>query len=58
MKNEGFLFGLVVGTLIMAFFATWVRDRGRDECEEKLPRSEKCVPIWMPEKQKEAGNAD
>ena len=49
--STGFLTGFLIGALAMAFFATWVRDQGRDECDNKLPRTEKCVQIWVPEQQ-------
>ena len=46
----GFLTGLLIGVFFTAGFASWVRDRGRDECDNKLPRTEKCVQVWVPEK--------
>ena len=48
--STGFLTGLLIGVLVTAAFATWVRDQGRDECDNKLPRTEKCVQVWVPEK--------
>ena len=48
--STGFLTGLLIGVLFTACFASWVRDRGRDECDNKLPRTEKCVQVWVPEK--------
>lgn len=48
--STDFLVGLLIGVLAMAFFAIWVRDQGRDECDNKLPRTEKCVQVWVPEK--------
>ena len=48
--STGFLTGLLIGALFTMTFATWVRDRGRDECDNKLPRTEKCVQVWVPEK--------
>lgn len=48
--STGFLTGLLIGVLFTVAFATWVRDRGRDECDNKLPRTEKCVQVWVPEK--------
>ena len=36
--------------LLTVCFAAWVRDQGRDECDNKLPRTEKCVQVWVPEK--------
>lgn len=47
--STGFLTGLLIGVLFTVCFATW-RDRGRDECDNKLPRTEKCVQVWVPEK--------
>ena len=49
--STDFLTGFLIGALAMAFFAAWVRDQGRDECDNKLPRTEKCVQIWVPEQQ-------
>lgn len=43
-----FLIGIVVGVWIMAAFATIIRDRGRDECNINLPRSEECIQVWVP----------
>ncbi len=48
--STDFLVGLLIGVLAMALFATWARDQGRDECDNKLPRTEKCVQVWVPEK--------
>lgn len=48
--STGFLTGLLIGVLFTVAFATWVRDRCRDECDNKLPRTEKCVQVWVPEK--------
>lgn len=48
--STDFLVGLLIGVLATAFFAAWVRDQGRDECDNKLPRTEKCVQVWVPEK--------
>ena len=45
-----FLVGILIGVLAMTLFTTWVRDQGRDECDNKLPRTEKCVQVWVPEK--------
>ena len=49
--STDFLIGLLIGVLATVFFAAWVRDQGRDECDNKLPRTEKCVQIWVPEQQ-------
>ncbi len=48
--STDFLFGLLIGALATVFFAAWVRDQGRDKCDNKLPRTEKCVQVWVPEK--------
>ncbi len=48
--STGFLTGLLIGVLFTVAFATWVRDRGIDECDNKLPRTEKGVQVWLPEK--------
>lgn len=48
--GEGFLCGCLVVSVVLVFAFTWVRDQGRDECDNKLPRTEKCVQIWVPEK--------
>lgn len=49
--STGFLTGLLIGVVLMAAFAAWVRDQGRNECDNKLPRTEKCVQVWVPEQQ-------
>lgn len=43
-----FLMGLVIGVWFMAIFITILRDRGRDECNNNLPRSEECTQVWVP----------
>lgn len=48
--GPGFLAGFLIGALIMTAAAIYFRDQGRDECDQKLPRDEKCVQIWVPEK--------
>ena len=42
--------GFLIGVFLTVAFATWVRDQGRNECDNKLPRTEKCVQVWVPEK--------
>lgn len=54
--KDGFAVGIVIGTLITVGFATWVRDKGRDDCDNKLPRTEKCVQAWAPEKVQKGTN--
>ena len=39
--------GLLIGVLATALFSAWVRDRGRDECDNKLPRTEHCIKVWV-----------
>ena len=51
--GEGFLFGTMIASVVLVFFATWVRDQGRDERDKKLPRNHKCVQVWVPETPKE-----
>ena len=53
--STGFLTGLLIGVLFTVAIATWVRDQGRDECDNKLPRTEKCVQVWVPEKAAQKG---
>ena len=48
--STDFLIGFLVGVVLTVCFATWVRDQGRNECDNKLLRTEKCVQIWVPEK--------
>lgn len=48
--STDFLFGLLIGALATVFFAALVRDQGRDKCDNKLPRTERCVQVWVPEK--------
>ena len=53
MRREDFwagaTFGAILGMALITVWAIYLRDRGRDECDNKLPRSEKCVQIWVPE---------
>ena len=46
--GEGFLGGVILCSLILTATFVAVRDQGRDECENKLPRTEKCVQVWVP----------
>ena len=48
--STDFLMGFLIGVLAMTLFTIWVRDQGRNECDNKLPRTEKCVQVWVPEK--------
>ena len=41
--------GALIGMLFVAGLSIHLRDRGRDECDMKLPRTEKCVQVWVPE---------
>ncbi len=54
--KEGLAIGFVISTLITLGFVTWVRNQGRDECDNKLPRTEKCVQVWVPEKAQKGSN--
>jgi hypothetical protein len=45
-----FLIGLLIGVLATVFFATRMHDEDRNKCDNKLPRTEKCVQVWVPEK--------
>jgi hypothetical protein len=47
--------GFIAGVALTTLFAAHVRDQGRDECDNKLPRTEKCVQVWMPEKAAQKG---
>ena len=42
--------GFLIGVFLTVFLTTLVRDQGRNECDNKLPRTEKCVKVWVPEK--------
>ena len=48
--GNGFVAGFLIGALIMTAAAIYFRDQGREACDKKLPRDEKCVQIWVPEK--------
>lgn len=41
----GFLIAMIFATVV----ATYIRDQGRDECEQKLPRAEQCIQQWVPQ---------
>jgi hypothetical protein len=47
--GTGFLAGCILSTLVLTAFFIHVRNQGRDECDNKLPRTEKCVQVWVPE---------
>ena len=51
----GFTCGAMVGMILLTAFTIYLRDRGRDECDNKLPRTEKCVQVWVPEKSIKGG---
>lgn len=53
--GDGLLCGTLITSVVLAFFVTWVRDQGRDECDNKLPRNEKCVQVWVPERPAQQG---
>ena len=44
----GFFVGIVCGAVVVALFASYLRDRGRFECNINLPRSEECIQVWVP----------
>lgn len=51
MKDEfwmGATFGFISGAMIISLWATYLRDRGRYECDSKLSRSEECIQVWVP----------
>jgi hypothetical protein len=54
----GFTCGFMLGALLLTAFAIYMRDRGRDECNNKLPRAEKCVQVWVPEHVTHQGDYD
>lgn len=60
MTNDNFGFGFTCGFILAAViftgFATYIRDRGRDECEQSLPRQQSCVQKWVPPSLKEPSN--
>lgn len=51
--NDNFQFGMtagfITGVVLMTAAAIMIRDQGRDECENKLVRTDKCVQVWVPE---------
>ena len=47
--GAGFLAGVALTTFVLTASFVFVRDRGREECDNKLPRTEKCVQVWVPE---------
>jgi hypothetical protein len=51
MKEDywfGAVSGFVLGALLMSGYSIYLRDRGRDECDAKLPRTQSCVQKWLP----------
>ncbi len=48
--STGFMPGFLIGVFLAARIAYTVPDQGRNECDNKLPRTEKCVQVWVPEK--------
>ena len=53
--STDFLVGLLIGVLLTLCVVTWVRDQGRNKCDNKLPRTENCVQVWVPEKSIKGG---
>ena len=53
MSRDDFWFGatggFIIGVLLMTTFSIYLRDRGREECDAKLPRNEHCVQVWAPQ---------
>ena len=46
--HVGFFVGIVWGAVVVGLFTSYLRDRGRFECNINLPRSEECIQVWMP----------
>ena len=44
----GFTGGFLIGALLAVAMAIYVRDKGREECDAKLPRSQQRVQVWVP----------
>lgn len=44
----GWVAGFLIGVLMTAGYSIYLRDRGRDECEAPLTRTQKCVQQWVP----------
>ena len=46
------ILGFMFGMFFMYGIAVKATDVGRDDCEKNLPRTERCIKIWIPEKEK------
>lgn len=50
MNDAGMaLVGFLIGGFFVLALSIYHRDKGRYECEQKLPRAEKCVQQWVPQ---------
>lgn len=49
MNAEQVFFGVSIGVLLGLFVFLGVHEIGRDECEKHLPRTQKCVKVWVPQ---------
>lgn len=47
-----FLAGALIATLLTVGVAAYLKGRGLEDCERNLPRAEKCVKQWVPERNK------
>ena len=43
----GFTAGILIGSALFSGFSIYLRDRGRDECNLHLPRTEQCIQVWV-----------
>lgn len=50
----GLLLGFTLGVLATGSTLIYLRDQGRKECNESLPRTQSCVQKWMPPTLKES----
>ena len=57
MKDDfwfGWTMGFVIGILLFSGYFIYLRDRGRDECNAQLPRSQSCIQKWVPPAEQKA----
>jgi len=46
----GVFFGTIIGSVsVILVILSNINTTPRQECEKNLPRSQKCVSIWVPE---------
>lgn len=55
MSHADMTTGFLIGLFVAGLMAVVIRDHGRSACEDPLPRTQKCIQVWVPEKPPKEG---